>query len=114
HQQHIGLEHCSWRLYHVSHAQGCCSQLFLRPFLHNLDIFYLLLASLILLTLIATTKSLRPPPCEKGSSLCDSLKKAQLVALYMTLTLVVIDSSGSHYMFGSMVANQFNLDKPKH
>ncbi|XAR60490.1 Nitrate-transporting ATPase [Bertholletia excelsa] len=72
------------------------------------------LLGLILLTIIAITKSLRPPRCEKGSISCIPPTKTQLAVLYTAMTLSVIGSSGSRFTLGTMGANQFDLSKPKH
>ncbi|XP_039004350.1 protein NRT1/ PTR FAMILY 2.7-like [Hibiscus syriacus] len=67
---------------------------------------------MVLLTLTAKLSSLRPPPCETGSSLCRPPSKLQYAVLYLSITMASAGLGGSRYTLATMGANQ--LDKPKH
>ncbi|KAK6246955.1 hypothetical protein QUC31_018520 [Theobroma cacao] len=66
---------------------------------------------MILLTLTAKVGSLKPPPCETGSSLCQTPSKLQLTILYVSMAMASAGLGGSRYTLATMGANQ--LDKPK-
>ncbi|OMO91424.1 Proton-dependent oligopeptide transporter family [Corchorus olitorius] len=66
---------------------------------------------IILLTLTAKISSLKPPPCENGSSLCQGPSKLQLGILYLSIAMASAGLGGSRYTLATMGANQ--LDKPK-
>ncbi|XVE59135.1 hypothetical protein DITRI_Ditri05aG0021400 [Diplodiscus trichospermus] len=66
---------------------------------------------MILLTLTAKLSSLKPPPCETGSSLCQTPSKAQYAILYLSMAMASAGLGGSRYTLATMGANQ--LDKPK-
>ncbi|KAL6967388.1 hypothetical protein U1Q18_033196 [Sarracenia purpurea var. burkii] len=70
------------------------------------------LLGITLLVLSATVDSLRPPPCENGSSLCLSPSKTQFAVLYLALTLATIGVAGTRFTLGTIGADQF--DGPKH
>ncbi|KAG7564596.1 MFS transporter superfamily [Arabidopsis suecica] len=69
------------------------------------------LLGILLLTLITSLDYLRPPPCQTGSSLCQSPSKLQLGILYAALALVIIGSAGTRFTLASAGANQY--EKPK-
>ncbi|XP_022755664.1 protein NRT1/ PTR FAMILY 2.7-like isoform X2 [Durio zibethinus] len=66
---------------------------------------------MIMLTLTAKLSSLKPPPCETGSSLCQTPSKVQLAILYVSIAMASAGLGGSRYTLATMGANQ--LDKPK-
>ncbi|XP_070005101.1 protein NRT1/ PTR FAMILY 2.7-like [Nicotiana tabacum] len=65
----------------------------------------------ILLALTATLDSLRPKPCEVGSTSCSPTPKVQYVVLYAAIVLATLGSGGSRSTLSTLGANQFN--KPK-
>ncbi|XP_002532262.2 protein NRT1/ PTR FAMILY 2.6 [Ricinus communis] len=67
---------------------------------------------LVLLVLTALLHSLRPAPCETGSSLCQAPSGIQYAVLYGSLLLTSVGFGGSRYTLATMGANQFN--KPEH
>ncbi|XP_030968294.1 protein NRT1/ PTR FAMILY 2.3-like [Quercus lobata] len=69
------------------------------------------LLGIILLTLTSALDSLRPQPCDNGSSLCTPPSKLQYAILYTSLALACIGSGGTRFTVATMGANQFN--KPK-
>ncbi|KAB2081030.1 hypothetical protein ES319_A05G105000v1 [Gossypium barbadense] len=66
---------------------------------------------MILLILTAKLSSLKPPPCEIGSSFCRAPSKLQYVILYLSITTASAGLGGSRYTLATLGANQ--LDKPK-
>ncbi|TYH16310.1 hypothetical protein ES288_A05G107100v1 [Gossypium darwinii] len=66
---------------------------------------------MILLILTAKLSSLKPPPCEIGSSFCRAPSKLQYVILYLSITTASAGLGGSQYTLATLGANQ--LDKPK-
>ncbi|XVF46401.1 hypothetical protein PTKIN_Ptkin03bG0023800 [Pterospermum kingtungense] len=66
---------------------------------------------MILLTFTAKLSSLKPSPCETGSSLCQTPSKLQLAILYVSMALASAGMGGSRYTLATMGANQ--LDTPK-
>ncbi|KAK8679051.1 hypothetical protein V6N13_144523 [Hibiscus sabdariffa] len=66
---------------------------------------------MILLTLTAKLSSLRPPPCDTGSSLCRTPSKLQSAVLCLSITMASAGMGGSRYTLATMGANQ--LDKPR-
>ncbi|KAA8543988.1 hypothetical protein F0562_021835 [Nyssa sinensis] len=66
---------------------------------------------IVLLVLTATVDSLRPTPCENGSSLCRTPSKTQSAVLYAGIALVSIGIGGSRFTIATMGANQY--DEPK-
>ena len=66
---------------------------------------------MILLTLTAKLGSLKPPPCETGSSLCQTPSKVQFAILYVSIAMASAGLGGSRYTLATMGANQ--LDNPK-
>ncbi|XP_050292154.1 protein NRT1/ PTR FAMILY 2.6-like [Quercus robur] len=69
------------------------------------------LLGIVLLTLTSALDSLRPQPCDNGSSLCTPPSKLQYAILYTSLALACIGSGGTRFTIATMGANQFN--KPK-
>ncbi|GLU19054.1 hypothetical protein SLE2022_353220 [Rubroshorea leprosula] len=67
---------------------------------------------IILLALTATLHSLRPRPCDIGSSECPPASKIQLAVLFLGITLSSIGPGGTRFNIAAMGANQFN--KPDH
>ena len=63
------------------------------------------------LALTALLDSLRPQPCETGSSLCRTPSKLRFVVLYAGIALAAIGSAGTRFTVATMGANQF--DKPE-
>ena len=63
---------------------------------------------IILLTLTSALDSLRPQPCDNGSSLCKPPSKLQYAILYVSLALACIGSGGTRFTIATMGANQFN------
>ncbi|XP_070035140.1 protein NRT1/ PTR FAMILY 2.3-like [Nicotiana tomentosiformis] len=59
----------------------------------------------------ATLDSLRPKPCEVGSTSCSPTPKVQYVVLYAAIILATLGSGGSRSTLSTLGANQFN--KPK-
>ncbi|KAI3738132.1 hypothetical protein L2E82_28151 [Cichorium intybus] len=70
------------------------------------------LAGIVLLTLTAVIDSLKPAPCENGSTLCMGPSKTQLGILYTSLALSSIGVAGTRFTLATMGADQF--DNPKH
>ena len=66
---------------------------------------------IILLTLTSALDSLRPQPCDNGSSLCTPPSKLQYAILYTSLALACIGSGGTRFTIATMGANQFNNPK---
>ncbi|KAJ9178186.1 hypothetical protein P3X46_010091 [Hevea brasiliensis] len=63
---------------------------------------------LVLLALTALLDSLRPEPCEDGSSLCQTPSKLQYAVLYGAFVLASTGMGGSRFTLATMGANQFN------
>ncbi|MBA0807327.1 hypothetical protein Gohar_023138, partial [Gossypium harknessii] len=72
---------------------------------------FISLLGMILLILTAKLSSLKPPPCEIGSSFCRAPSKLQYVVLYLSITTASAGLGGSRYTLATLGANQ--LDKPK-
>ncbi|KAI3746227.1 hypothetical protein L6452_08651 [Arctium lappa] len=70
------------------------------------------LLGLILLTLTAILDTLKPPPCETGSSFCQNPSKSQLAILYISLALASLGAAGTRFTLATMGADQFN--NPNH
>ncbi|GLU02454.1 hypothetical protein SLE2022_197040 [Rubroshorea leprosula] len=70
------------------------------------------LLGVVLLTVTASIKSLRPPPCATGSSFCQAPSKGQFAVLYAAISLASIGLGAMRFTLATMGANQF--DKPKH
>lgn len=83
---------------------------FFGPFKVILVSCFVSLVGTILLTLTTTLKSLKPIPCETGSSIGPS--NAQLAIMYLSLTLASIGVGGTRYTLAALGADQFN--KPRH
>ncbi|XP_015078998.1 protein NRT1/ PTR FAMILY 2.6-like [Solanum pennellii] len=66
----------------------------------------------ILLALTATVDSLRPKPCEVGSTSCTPKSKGQYVLLYTAIVLATLGSGGIRSTLATIGANQL-ADKPK-
>ncbi|EOA23731.1 hypothetical protein CARUB_v10016943mg [Capsella rubella] len=69
------------------------------------------LMGVALLTLTASLDSLRPKPCETGSSLCQSPSNIQLGVLYTAITLASIGTGGSRFTIATAGANQYEKTK---
>ncbi|KAJ4831324.1 hypothetical protein Tsubulata_036422 [Turnera subulata] len=69
------------------------------------------LLGMVLLTLTALLHSLRPEPCENGSSLCQAPSKFQYAVLYAAIALAAIGFGGTRFTLATMGANQF--EKPE-
>ncbi|XP_010322390.2 protein NRT1/ PTR FAMILY 2.7-like [Solanum lycopersicum] len=65
----------------------------------------------ILLALITTVDSLKPTPCEFGSTSCTPIPKIQYVVLYIAIALATLGNASLRSSLTTMGANQF--DKPK-
>ncbi|XP_060197128.1 protein NRT1/ PTR FAMILY 2.7-like [Lycium barbarum] len=65
----------------------------------------------ILLALTATIDSLRPKPCEVGSTSCSPTPRVQYVVLYAAIFIATLGNGGLRSIISTMGANQFN--KPK-
>lgn len=65
-----------------------------------------------LLALTATVDSLRPKPCEVGSTSCTSKPKVQYVVLYAAIVLATLGSGGTRSTLSTIGADQL-ADKPK-
>ncbi|GLT43302.1 hypothetical protein SLA2020_172630 [Shorea laevis] len=61
----------------------------------------------VLLTLIASISSLRPPPCETGSSLCQAPSRVQFSVLYAAIALASIGLGAMRFTLATMGAYQF-------
>ena len=72
--------------------------------MHPYNQDHLPLQGIILLTLIATLDSLRPKPCDNGSSLCIPPSKLQYGVLYTSLALSCIGSGGTRFTIATMGA----------
>ncbi|GLU11764.1 hypothetical protein SLE2022_284870 [Rubroshorea leprosula] len=70
------------------------------------------LLGLILLTLTASISSLRPPPCETISSLCQAPTGVQFTTLYAAIALASIGPRAIRFTLETIGANQ--LDKPQY
>ncbi|MCD7455213.1 hypothetical protein HAX54_027425 [Datura stramonium] len=66
----------------------------------------------ILLALTATLDSLRPKPCEVGSSSCSPTPRVQYVVLYAAIILATLGSGGTRSTLSTIGADQL-ADKPK-
>ncbi|XP_069155556.1 protein NRT1/ PTR FAMILY 2.3-like [Solanum lycopersicum] len=66
----------------------------------------------ILLALTATVDSLRPKPCEVGSTSCTPKRIGQYVVLYTAIVLATLGSGGIRSTLATIGANQL-ADKPK-
>lgn len=65
----------------------------------------------VLLTLTALIGSLRPPPCETGSSLCQTPSRLQFTTLYAAIVLASIGFGAMRFILGTFGANQHNTPK---
>ncbi|KAF8106402.1 hypothetical protein N665_0140s0015 [Sinapis alba] len=72
---------------------------------------FISLMGVCLLTLIVSVDSLRPKPCETGSSLCESPSKIQLGVLYSAITLACVGAGGNRFTLATAGANQFKKTK---
>ncbi|KAK4719914.1 hypothetical protein R3W88_018252 [Solanum pinnatisectum] len=66
----------------------------------------------ILLALTATVDSLRPKPCEVGSTSCTPKPKVQYVVLYAAIVLATLGSGGTRSTLSTIGADQL-ADKPR-
>ncbi|KAL3336027.1 hypothetical protein AABB24_031985 [Solanum stoloniferum] len=66
----------------------------------------------ILLALTATVDSLRPKPCEVGSTSCTPKPKVQYIVLYAAIVLATLGSGGTRSTLATIGADQL-ADKPK-
>ncbi|KAK4719915.1 hypothetical protein R3W88_018253 [Solanum pinnatisectum] len=66
----------------------------------------------IVLALTATVDSLRPKPCEVGSTSCTPKPKVQSVVLYAAIVLATLGSGGTRSTLATIEAGQL-ADKPK-
>ncbi|XP_049409057.1 protein NRT1/ PTR FAMILY 2.3-like [Solanum stenotomum] len=66
----------------------------------------------LLLALTATVDSLRPKPCEVGSTSCTPKPKVQYVVLYAAIFLATLGSGGTRSTLSTIGADQL-ADKPK-
>ncbi|WMV35840.1 hypothetical protein MTR67_029225 [Solanum verrucosum] len=66
----------------------------------------------LLLALTATVDSLRPKPCEVGSTSCTPKPKVQYVVLYAAIVLATLGSGGTRSTLSTIGAYQL-ADKPK-
>ncbi|KAH0659676.1 hypothetical protein KY290_029238 [Solanum tuberosum] len=66
----------------------------------------------ILLALTATVDSLRPKPCEVGSTSCTPKPKGQYVVLYAAIALTTLGSGGTRSTLSTIGADQL-ADKPR-
>ncbi|KAL6967373.1 hypothetical protein U1Q18_033183 [Sarracenia purpurea var. burkii] len=67
----------------------------------------------VLLILSATIDSLRPQPCETGSSSCPTPSKIQFGVLYAGLALASVGLGSTRYTLATMGANQLSSSKDK-
>lgn len=65
-----------------------------------------------MLLLSAAVSHLRPPSCEKGSSLCIHSSPLQSAVLYVALALLSVGNGGTRFTLASMGADQ--LDTTRH
>ncbi|TVU18854.1 hypothetical protein EJB05_34969 [Eragrostis curvula] len=63
--------------------------------------------ALVVFTLTASLPSLRPPPCQPGSNLCEPATAGQMAALYAGVLLMCITAAGSRFNQATMGADQF-------
>ncbi|KAK9283829.1 hypothetical protein L1049_012083 [Liquidambar formosana] len=70
------------------------------------------LLGVIMLVLIASLHSFRPPPCTTGSFTCETPSNLQYAVLYAALALAAIGLGGTRFTLATMGANQF--DKADH
>ncbi|XP_049387454.1 protein NRT1/ PTR FAMILY 2.7-like, partial [Solanum stenotomum] len=82
---------------------GCFSIIWLSSFIS--------LLGTILLALTATLDSLRPKPCEVGSTSCTPKPKVQYVVLYAAIVLATLGNGGLRSTLSTMGANQFDKQK---
>ncbi|XVF20189.1 hypothetical protein REPUB_Repub11eG0176400 [Reevesia pubescens] len=68
---------------------------------------------MILLTLTAKLRSLKPPPCETGSSFCQTPSKQQFAILFVSIAMASAGLGGSRYTLATMGANQLDKSKDK-
>lgn len=66
----------------------------------------------VLLALTATLDSLRPKPCEVGSTSCRPKPRVQYVVLYAAIVLATLGSGGTRSTLATIGADQL-ADKPK-
>ncbi|WMV35841.1 hypothetical protein MTR67_029226 [Solanum verrucosum] len=83
---------------------GCFSTIWISSFIS--------LLGTILLALTATVDSLRPKPCEVGSTSCTPKPKVQSVVLYAAIVLATLGSGGTRSTLATIGAGQL-ADKPK-
>ncbi|KAL6967367.1 hypothetical protein U1Q18_033177 [Sarracenia purpurea var. burkii] len=84
---------------------GCFSVIWISSFV--------CLLGTILLTLSAAIDSLRPQPCETGSSSCPTPSKIQFGVLYVGLALASLGLGSTRYTMATMGANQLPSSKDK-
>ncbi|XWS71781.1 hypothetical protein CRYUN_Cryun03dG0168100 [Craigia yunnanensis] len=65
---------------------------------------------MILLTLTAKLGSLKPPPCETGSSLCQTPSKVQFAILYVSIAMASAGLAGTIFLAGHRFCRR---DKPR-
>ncbi|KAI3738133.1 hypothetical protein L2E82_28152 [Cichorium intybus] len=70
------------------------------------------LAGILLINLTAILDTLKPAPCENGSTVCMAPSKTQLAILYTSLALSSMGLAGTRFTLATMGADQF--DDPKH
>ncbi|XP_068636330.1 protein NRT1/ PTR FAMILY 2.7-like [Aristolochia californica] len=68
---------------------------------------------MLLLTLSATVRSLRPPSCRSGSNTCQSASITQFAVLYAALALLAIGVGGTRFNSATIGANQFHKAKDR-
>ncbi|WCJ41110.1 Major facilitator superfamily protein [Euphorbia peplus] len=68
-------------------------------------------AAMVLTTLTSVLDSLRPKPCETGSSICQSSSEFQKAVLYGDLILGCIGFGISRFTLSTFGANQFDKEK---
>ncbi|GLU11762.1 hypothetical protein SLE2022_284850 [Rubroshorea leprosula] len=66
------------------------------------------LLAVVLLTLTASISSLRPPPRETGSRLCQAPSRVQFSVLYAAIALASIGLGAMRFTLATMGANQFD------
>ncbi|KAF3330439.1 protein NRT1/ PTR FAMILY 2.3-like protein [Carex littledalei] len=67
------------------------------------------LLSLVLFTMTAALKSLRPTPCDvPGTDSCQAASKGQLTVLYSAVALLAIATGGTRFNQATMGASQFD------
>ncbi|XP_078179510.1 protein NRT1/ PTR FAMILY 2.7-like [Carex rostrata] len=70
------------------------------------------LLSLVLFTITAALKSLRPTPCDvPGTDTCQAASKGQLTVLYSAVALLAIATGGTRFNQATMGASQFDRVK---